>query len=667
MKTTYINRETSTLAFTRRVLNTAMDTTLPLMERFRYLLISASNLDEFFEVRASKLVEKANKCQTPRSIDGRVPMQTLLETYQDNDDLVSQQHVIFQMLMKELNKHDISVLTHRERGKKQRKFTEDYFNNQVRPLLSPVSLDVSHPFPSMVSGSLHFLIELKGDDSLGRETRLVSMHLPNNLPSLVRIEGDSATYITLSSLIKEHAASLFPGLKVKGWHQYRITRSANMKVNAKSMALLEQELRGELKKRPFGAPVRLEVSESMPKKLVNRLIDSFGMTTVECISRQKIIDFSRFKPLIDDAPDELLFPQHERREMSYGSNGGMFDVIDEGDVLLHHPYDSFKPVVDFLRQAAECPRVRSIKQTVYRVGEGSEIADALVQAAENGKQVTAVIEIQARFDERTNLELAARLRKAGALVVFGVIGKKTHAKMSLVSRDENGSIKHYAHLGTGNYHSLTTKVYDDYGVLTTNPELTHEVSEVFNTITGLGKPNLKKLITSPNNIADAFVSKLRQLAKKAKDNSNVCATLKMNSLCDKKMIDELYKASKAGVKITIIVRGICCLVPQVKGMSENIRVVSVVGRFLEHARVYYFSDGETQEVYCSSADWMERNLYNRVEVCFPILNPEHRATIISDLEKQLVSSKGLWEMQSDGNYIEHKGDAERYHFRMIKG
>ncbi|QJT71231.1 polyphosphate kinase [Vibrio phage vB_VcorM_GR11A] len=663
----YFNREMSLIDFNRRVLRTARDEKLPLMERLRYILISASNLDEFFNVRAAKLIDKANKCQTVPSIDGLMPMQALHECYLSTEALVAEQTQAFSNIMGLLAKEGYKVVSGADRNKKDRKFLADYFNTKVRPLLTPVALDQSHPFPSMVNGSLHFLIELKGSDGLDRDTRLVSMHMPNNLPSLIKLDGAGTTYVTLSSLIKENAESLFPSLKVKGCHQFRITRSSNMKVNARSMSLLEQELRGELKKRPFGAPVRLEVSESMPKKMVEMLMDSFGMSSVECVSRQKVIDFSRFKPLLDDAKPHMLFQPYERRQLEIPRSSTIFESIDEQDILLHHPYDDFAPVVEFLNTAAIDPDVMSIKQTVYRVGENSEIADAIINAAKNGKQVTAVIEIQARFDESTNLELAARLRKAGALVVFGVIGKKTHAKMSLVSRMTRDGVRHYTHLGTGNYHSLTTKIYDDYGVLTANQDLANEVAEVFNTITGLGVPKLKMLMTSPNNIADSFSAKLKEYSKLAKEGKEVSATIKMNSLCDKHMIDELYKASRAGVKIRLIVRGICSLVPGVKGQSENIEVYSVIGRFLEHARVYTFTVDGQSEVWCSSADWMERNLYNRVEVCFPIVNDGHKQTIIEDLEAQLVPAKGLWKLNSDGAYLEVDGKEDRYHNRKLKG
>ena len=652
------------LAFNRRVLAQAQDPDIPLLERIKFLCIVSSNLDEFFEVRVASLLARdreegaAGHGNWMRGFDQvSVAAHALVE---------EQYQALNNQILPALADQGIHLLRHLDRNDAQRLWVKDYFEREVRPLLTPIVLDPAHPFPQVVNKSLNFIVELAGKDAFGKGTTIAVMKAPRVLPRIIRLpdglNGNGVAYCLLSSVIHAHIADLFPGRQVLGYSQFRVTRDSDLWVDEVEVKNLRQALKGELQTRQFGFAVRLEVAQNCPENLSNFLLEQFDISPeflypvdgpVNMVRLNELIDYAsepafRFKPFAADLSMPLA---HE----------DIFSLISQRDWLLHHPYQSFEPVIEFLRQAANDPSVVAIKQTIYRTGMNSELMESLIAAAQNGKEVTVVVELMARFDEEANINWADKLERVGAQVVYGVVGIKTHAKMALVIRRESGKLKMYAHLGTGNYHPTTTKFYTDFGLLTANQSLAREVNEVFINLTSLTRPRkLGHLWVAPFELSKELLKAIHHEAQIAAEGGNGRIIAKMNALQDESIIMALYEASQAGVKIDLIVRGACVLRPGVPGLSENIRVRSIVGRFLEHSRIFYFHNRGKADVYLASADWMNRNLFRRVEVAFPVLDSELKQRVINEgLKPYLKDNHKAWELDADGNYRRRKPSARQ--------
>ncbi|MFT7207562.1 MAG: polyphosphate kinase, partial [Pseudohongiellaceae bacterium] len=615
------NRELSYFKFNLRVLSQARDTKHPLLERLMFLLIFSSNLDEFFEVRVSGLRKQLDFGRQRPGPDGQYPEQVLKNIHlQVKDALTEQYRILNEDLLPNLAKEKIHFLPRHEWNDELKKWTRDYFDEEIQPVVSPLGLDPAHPFPRLVNKSLNFILSLDGKDAFGRESGLAIVPAPRSLPRLIKVpaeiapEGDN--FIFLSSIIHAYVDELFPGMSVMECHQFRVTRNSDLEMTNVEVEDYAMALQGQLHSRRFGAATKLEVSIGCPTELTDFLLERFNLSNEELFRLDGPVNLQRLMALyemIDRA--DLRFPQFSPGTPKLlEEDAYIFAAVDKEDQLLLHPFQSFIPIIDWVRQAAKDPTVLSIKQTLYRTNESSELVEALAEAARNGKEVTVVIELRARFDEEENIHFASILQEAGAVVVYGVMGYKTHAKMLLIVRRIGNTLKRYAHLGTGNYHRKNSLVYTDYSLLTSDEVLCADVHKVFQQITGMGKkihPNL--LIHAPFNLRKSMLKMIDNEISAATAGKTARVVAKMNSITDPDIIKALYRASMAGVKIDLVVRGICCLRPGIAGVSDNIRVVSIIGRFLEHSRVYYFQNSAPQ-VYCSSADWMERNLDNRIEV-----------------------------------------------------
>ena len=557
--------------------------------------------------------------------------------------------------MPALAARDILLLGREEWSSEAQKWLEKYFELEVEPVLSPLGLDPARPFPRIQNKSLNFIVRLEGKDAFGRDSELAIVQAPRSLPRVVPvpIEGSARTLVLLTGIVHAFVQKLFAGIKVVGCYQFRVTRNSDLFVDEEEIDDLRRALEGELAHRRYGAAVRLETSNDCPADIVHFLLRQFTLSEVDTYSVPGPVNLNRLSAVYDlvQRPDlkyAVFTPGVPRR---LAGSTDLFACIRQKDVLLHHPYQSFAPVMDFLRQAASDPNVLAIKQTLYRTGSDSPIVDALVAAANAGKDVTVIIELRARFDEEANIELSNRLQEAGAHVMYGVVGYKTHAKLAMVVRREPGGIRRYCHLGTGNYHPRTARQYTDYGLFTCDDEVGQDVHELFLQLTSLTQtPKLNRLIQSPFGMHDTFIAKLDRETEHARANRPARVIAKMNALVEQQSIEALYRASRAGVKIDLIVRGVCALRPGVPGISENIRVRSIVGRFLEHSRAFYFENGGAPELYCASADWMERNFFRRVEVAFPIQRPSHRQRILEDLTRYLDDNSQAWTLLSDGRY-----------------
>jgi polyphosphate kinase len=651
------NRELSYFKFNLRVLSQARDTKHPLLERLMFLLIFSSNLDEFFEVRVSGLRKQLDFGRQRPGPDGQYPEQVLKNIHlQVKDALTEQYRILNEDLLPNLAKEKIHFLPRHEWNDELKKWTRDYFDEEIQPVVSPLGLDPAHPFPRLVNKSLNFILSLDGKDAFGRESGLAIVPAPRSLPRLIKVpaeiapEGDN--FIFLSSIIHAYVDELFPGMSVMECHQFRVTRNSDLEMTNVEVEDYAMALQGQLHSRRFGAATKLEVSIGCPTELTDFLLERFNLNNEELFRLDGPVNLQRLMALyemIDRA--DLRFPQFSPGTPKLlEEDAYIFAAVDKEDQLLLHPFQSFIPIIDWVRQAAKDPTVLSIKQTLYRTNESSELVEALAEAARNGKEVTVVIELRARFDEEENIHFASILQEAGAVVVYGVMGYKTHAKMLLIVRRIGNTLKRYAHLGTGNYHRKNSLVYTDYSLLTSDEVLCADVHKVFQQITGMGKkihPNL--LIHAPFNLRKSLLKMIDNEISAATAGKTARVVAKMNSITDPDIIKALYRASMAGVKIDLVVRGICCLRPGIAGVSENIRVVSIIGRFLEHSRVYYFQNSAPQ-VYCSSADWMERNLDNRIEVCFPILKKKHITRIKAELEMYLNDQGQSWELGADGEY-----------------
>ena len=652
----YINRELSILDFHLRVLEQAVDPLHPLLERMNFLLIFSRNLDEFFEIRVAGVMEQLDLGNESRSPDGLTPKQVLDQISKTAHAAIEHQYrILNQEILPKLREEDICFLRRGELTPAQSAWVKKYFQEQVAPVLTPISLDPAHPFPRLVNKSLNFIVTLEGKDAFGRQIDLAVVPAPRSLPRVVRLPdeltGGKEHHVMLSAIIHEHVSDLFPGMTATGCYQFRVTRNADLALN-EDVEDLAKALKGELNSRRFGRAVRLEVTHNCPKPIYEYLLNEFDLEEEQLYKVDGPVNFARL--LSNFKRPHLRYDSHTPaipKVLKKSEN--IFSAMQKQDILLHHPFESFAPVINLLREAARDPQVLAIKQTLYRSGADSEIVQVLAEAARNGKEVTAVIELRARFDEESNIAVANVLQEAGAVVVYGIVGYKTHAKMILVVRRENNKLVRYVHLGTGNYHAGNARIYTDYGLLTTDKELCEDVHRIFQELTGMGKmAKLKKLLHAPFTLHAQLVNYIDEEIANAKAGKPAQIIVKVNALTEMQLINKLYEASQAGVQIDLIIRSICCLRPGLPGLSENIRVRSIVGRFLEHTRVYYFSNNGNPRIYCSSADWMDRNLFNRVEACFPIEDPALKKRIYEQgLLTYMQDNQQAWLLQGDGTWV----------------
>lgn len=655
----YINRELSQLEFISRVLLQAEDEQLPLLERLRFLCISSTILDEFFETRVAGLRQMAGVGSSQTGPDNLFPQEILKAIGVRARALVARQYgILNDVLLPAMEAQGIRAVRRSDWTERQESWLRAYFHQELEPILSPLGLDPAHPFPRVLNKSLNFIVSLTGKDAFGRKSGLAVVQVPRALPRIVQLPPDETgsgphDFVFLSSIIHAYADDLFYGLNVTGCYQFRVTRNSELFVDEEEVDDLLRAVEGELFSRHYGDSVRLEVASNCPEELVDFLLEQFRLGHEDLYLVDGPVNLNRLTDIIEmtDRP-ELKYPFFTpARPPLLAPGADFFELLRNEDILLHHPYESFAPVIEFVRQVAADPQVLTVKQTLYRTGSDSAIVDALVAAARSGKEVTVVIELRARFDEEANVALATRLHEAGAHVVYGIVGYKTHAKMLLVTRREGRKLVHYAHLGTGNYHSRTARVYTDYGLLTSDPGICRDVLRVFQQLTSLSKVvKLDRLLQSPFTLHKALLRKIQREIDHAAAGKPARIIIKINALIEPQLIQALYAASCAGVEVDLIVRGICALRPGIPGVSERIRVRSVVGRLLEHTRVYYFDNGGDAEIWCASADWMERNMFRRVEIAFPILNPRLAKRVYRDLLYYLKDNVQAWILQPDGSY-----------------
>jgi polyphosphate kinase len=660
----FLDRELSQLAFNERVLALAERASVPLAERLRFLCIVSSNLDEFFEIRVAELMEDMRE---GGAIGRAAPSwPAFADISQRAHALVERQYgLLNKVLTPAFEKEQIVILSHSQRTAAQRKWVRGYFESEVKPLLSPIGLDPSHPFPQVINKALNFVIQLTGKDAFGRASTIAVLKVPRVLPRVipmpVQLAPGKQAFVLLSSVIRAHLEDVFSGRGVAGVSQFRVTRDSDLWIDEREVRNLRQALRMELTQRHFGNAVRLEVLRSCPPHLEQLLREQFQLPNEAVYRVDGPVNLVRLNQLVDllTAP-RLRWPPFAPAwpaKVGHSAAGvDMFEAMRRADILLHHPFESFEPVVEFLRQAAFDEKVVAIRMTLYRTSVSSELVDLLIDAARRGKEVTVVVELKARFDEEANINLAERLEAVGAQVVYGVVGLKTHAKLMLVLRREEvgkrSRLANYAHLGTGNYHPATAKLYTDFGMLTANDALCADVERVFMHLTSLAKAErLKHLWIAPFTLHRNVIAAISNEARLAKAGKAGRVIAKMNALVDEATISALYEASQAGVRIDLIVRGACTLRPGVKGLSENIVVRSIIGRFLEHHRIYYFRAGGDDAVYLASADWMGRNLFRRIEVAWPILDPKLKQRVIAEgLKPYLEDSSEAWTLTADGSY-----------------
>ena len=656
----FLNRELSQLEFNRRVLAQAEDASVPLLERLKYLCIVSSNLDEFFEIRVAGLKEQFNLAGVPAGADGMDARQTLKLVREQAYQIIRRQYqVLNDDLFPAMEKEGIRFLRRTHWNDAQRAWIKEFFFNEVMPVLTPIGLDPSHPFPRVLNKSLNFAVDLQGKDAFGRNSTKAIVQAPRVLPRTIplphEIAGCAHGFVFLSSILHAHVGELFGGMEVLSCHQFRVTRNSNLFVDDEEVKNLRTSLQGELPQRHFGNAVRLEVTDNCAPQVAEYLLQQFELGPDDLYRVDGPVNLVRMMGIPGRvARDDLKFPEFVPGVPAVLQKKGadIFKVIRKGDVLLHHPFQSFKPVIDFINQASIDPKVVAIKQTVYRTGVDSELMEALIKATHLGKEVTVVVELLARFDEEANINWASKLEEVGAHVVYGVVGHKTHAKMLMVVRREEGKLRRYVHLGTGNYHPRTARLYTDFGLFTANEEICADVNEVFSQLTSLGKAGkLRHLWQSPFTMHGQVLSFIRNETKIAQTGKPAHIIAKMNSLLEPETIMALYEASQAGVKVDLIVRGVCALRPGVPGLSENIRVRSIIGRFLEHTRIFYFRNNLAHDVYLSSADWMDRNFFRRIEVCFPVLDKKLKKRVIEEgLKIYLLDNCQACDMDAAGQY-----------------
>jgi polyphosphate kinase len=655
----YLNRELGQLEFNRRVLGQAEDKSHPLLERLKFLCILSSNLDEFFEIRVAGLKAQIHLGGLSTSRDGMSAREVLDQVSVKAHELVERQYELLnEEILPALEVEGISFLRRGDWNAAQGEWIREYFFREVIPVLTPIGLDPSHPFPRLLNKSLNFAVELSGRDAFGRNSAMAIVQAPRALPRVIALPqplaGSPYAFVFLSSILHAHVGELFAGMSAEGCYQFRVTRNSELYVDEEETKNLRTALQGELPQRHFGDAVRLEVADNCSDAMSEFLLQQFQLTSADLYRANGPVNLVRLMAVPDkvDRPDLKFLPHVPGLPAGLAKRAGndIFRAIRKGDILLHHPFQSFKPVVDFIKQATRDPQVVAIKQTVYRTGTDSELMEHLLAAARSGKEVTVVVELLARFDEEANIAWASRLEEIGAHVIYGVVGHKCHAKMSMVVRREEKGLKRYVHLGTGNYHSRTATLYTDFGLFTCHEGICADVHEVFMQMTGLGKAGkLKYLWQSPFSMHSECLRAIQNEVSLAKAGKRSGIMAKMNALLEPEIIRALYEASQAGVKVDLIVRGVCALKPGVPGLSENIRVRSVIGRFLEHTRIFYFRGAGG--IYLSSADWMDRNFFRRIEVCFPILDKKlKKRVIIEGLKPYLKDNFRSWEMDDDGHY-----------------
>ncbi|RKU02187.1 polyphosphate kinase 1 [Burkholderia sp. Nafp2/4-1b] len=658
-----LNRELGILDFNERVLAQAADPQVPLLERLRFICITSSNLDEFFEVRMAGLQEQIRDNPGALTPDGMSLQHAYDLVVERAQRLVHRQYtMLHETVLPALEQEGIYFHASESWNDEQLEWARRYFLDELLPVLTPIGLDPAHPFPRVLNKSLNFVVELEGRDAFGRQAVMGIVQAPRALPRVVRmpqaLSGFEHGFVLLSSFMQRFVGELFPQLVVKSCNQFRITRNSELFVDEDEITNLRVALQGELPARHLGNAVRLEVSADTPAHIVRRLLEESLLGDKDCYRVAGSVNLVRLMQIPDlvDRPDLKFAPFTASIPPAIANAPTMFDAIDDGDILLHHPYESFQPVLELLQQAAKDPSVVAIKQTIYRTGTDSPLMDALMEAARNGKEVTVVVELLARFDEETNINWASQLEAVGAHVVYGVVGHKCHAKMMLIVRrvvqGGKATLRRYVHLGTGNYHPRTARLYTDFGLMTADQKICEDVHHVFQQLTGIGgELTLHELWQSPFTLHPRIIESIRAEIDNARAGKRARVVAKMNALLEPSVIAALYEASQAGVKVDLIVRGVCALKPGVPGLSENITVRSIVGRFLEHHRIYYFHAGGAEDVYLSSADWMDRNLFRRVEVAFPIRERKLKRRVIAEgLSVCLGDNQSAWLMHSDGHY-----------------
>src|SRR5271166_1727343 len=653
----YINRELSFLEFNQRVLEQAKDRSIPLLERVKFLCISCANLDEFFEIRVASLKELVEAGANQTEPDGMSAQQQLKAISARATVLVDEQYTLLnEILMPELAAHGVVFLSPDTWSDAQAAWIAEYFVREVEPVLSPLALDPARPFPKILNKSLNFAIVVEGEDGFGRNSGLAVVQAPRSLPRLIRLPDELGRqqFVFLGTIVEAFVSKLFAGMSVRGCYQFRVTRNSDLFVEQEEVDDLLRAVEGELASRRYGDAVRLEAAHDCPEEILTYLLGQFALTSEDLYRVTGPVNLNRLMALYD-----LV----DRAELKYAAftpsiperlriGNDLFTTLRTGDVLLHHPFEGFGPVTDFIKQAASDPQVLAIKQTLYRAGSDSAIVGALVEAAQAGKDVTVIIELRARFDEEANIELANKLQEAGAHVMYGVVGFKTHAKLVMVVRREDKGLRRYCHLGTGNYHAKTARLYTEYGLLTADEAIGEDIHEIFLQLTGLTRvPHLRKLLHAPFTLHQSLCAKIDREAQHARAGKRARIIAQLNALTEPTIIQALYRASRAGVEIDLIVRGVCCLRPGISGVSDRIRVRSIVGRFLEHSRVYTFANDGKPEIYCGSADWMDRNLFRRVEVAFPVESAELQARVAEELDLYLADDVQAWIMLSSGQYV----------------
>ena len=656
----YGNRELAILEFNRRVLELAVDESMPLLERLQFLGITSRNLDEYFEIRVAGLQEQASLAPNPPSgTDNAGPQDLLKRIAGTAHALVDEQYrVLNEILLPALEKVRVHILRRSQWTPKIAAWIRQFFESDLLPVLTPMGLDPAHPFPRILNKSLNFIVALKGKDAFGRDSRLAVVQAPRALSRVIRVPpelaDDGDQFVLLSSIIHAHVGELFAGMEAMGCYQFRVTRNSDLFVDPEEVDDVLHAIQGELNARRFGEAVRLEVADNCPREIADFLLRQFQLDPDDLYQVNGLVNLTRLMAIYDlvDRPDLKFSPFNPGVPSRIEGSTDLLQDIQQGDILLMHPFESFIPVVDLVRQAAADPNVLAIKQTLYRTGPDSPIVKALIDAAKAGKEVTVVIELQARFDEEANIQLANQLQYVGAHVVYGVVGYKTHAKMILIVRREGRKLRRYVHLGTGNYHTRTSRQYTDYSFFSCDQEIGEDVHNVFLQLTGLGKASkLKRLLQAPFTLHKKVLELIRFEKEQALQGKPARIIAKMNSLIEPLVIEALYEASQAGVKIDLIVRGMCTLRPGIPGLSEHIHVRSILGRFLEHSRIYHFYHAGAEHTYLSSADWMGRNFLRRVEIAFPILDPVLKERVMKEgLQPYLNDNSDAWIQQSDGTY-----------------
>jgi len=655
----FINRELSALEFNQRVLHQAKDSSIPLLERLKFLCIVSTNLDEFFEIRVSGLRQRLELGLPPQGPDMLGARQVLNDISRRVHALVEEQYrLLNDEIIPALEAEGIRFVRRTRWRAAHRDWLRDYFHREIEPLLSPTSLDPARPFPKILNKSLNFIVGLRGTHAFGRPVQRAIVQAPRTLPRLIRLDPSLPDtgpndFVFLSSVIHAFVEELFTGMEITGCHQFRVTRNSDLYVETEEVDDLMRAVEGGLISARYGEAVRLEVAHDCPAEHMDYLLEMFELDRDDLYPVDGPVNLNRLMAVHqltgrDDLRDAGFTPGQQKAVMAADS---LFDAIAASDVLLHHPFESYGPVIEFIGRAANDPDVLAIKITLYRTGPESPIVDALVAAAQAGKEVTVCVELRARFDEAANIKLANRLQEAGAHVVYGVVGFKTHSKLALVVRREGGQLRRYVHLGTGNYHTGTARLYTDYSLLSADEALAEDVHHVFLQLTSLMQtPPLRRLYQAPFNLHQQILDHIDQEIRNVEAGGAGHVIAKLNALVEPDVIRALYRASCAGVMVDLVVRGICCLRPGIPGVSDNIRVRSIVGRFLEHSRVYYFHANGEELIFCSSADWMDRNFFRRVEVCFPILGETLKARVIADLDLYLSDNTQAWELRPDGSY-----------------